>query len=335
MVTARDSSERHQASAAAETRDDALTVHGVSRWFGSKRALHEVSLAVAPGEIHAILGPNGAGKTTLMRIIVGLTHPDEGAVSIEGQRAREPRSRDERRRVQMVPSGDRTLYLRISCIENLAFFGRLAGMSRKQALEAGHRSLEAVGLPDVAKQRVHTLSHGMQKRLSIARALLTDPPILVFDEATHDLDPAGAKTILDLVRSAAERGTSVVWTTQRVEEIRGFCDRVTLIHEGSIRFSGSVPDLVARGAGRRYLVQLATGDGRDPLAAAREAVPSGVTLERLAHGSAGQARLSLGAEQSIGRAVAAIVGAGVEVGACNLEGSEIEDAFLRLTGEAS
>jgi ABC-type multidrug transport system ATPase subunit len=313
----------------------AIEVVDVTRSFGSKQVLHGVSLSVEPGQIHAVLGPNGAGKTTLMRIVVGLTHPDTGAVWIEGERAHEARSRDERRRVQMVPSGDRTLYLRISGIENLAFFGRLAGMSRKASLAAGYRSLEAVGLADVAKQRVHTYSHGMQKRLSIARALLTDPPILVFDEATHDLDPAGAHTILELVRAAAARGTAVIWTTQRVEEIRGFCDRVTLIHEGTARFSGSVPELIAQGSGRRYLVQLRVDGGGDPFMAAAEAVPAHVTLERLAHGSPGQVRMALGDDASLGDAIAALAGAGIDVAACHLEGSEIEDAFLRLTGETS
>jgi ABC-2 type transport system ATP-binding protein len=313
----------------------AIDVVDVARSFGPKQVLRDVSLAVEPGEIHAVLGPNGAGKTTLMRIVVGLTHPDDGSVWIEGEQTQEARSRDERRRVQMVPSGDRTLYLRISGIENLAFFGRLAGMSRKEALEAGYRSLEAVGLTDVAKQRVHTYSHGMQKRLSIARALLTEPPILVFDEATHDLDPAGAHTILELVRGAASRGTAVIWTTQRVEEIRGFCDRVTLLHEGTIRFSGSVPELIAQGSGRRYLVQLRTTDGRDPFAAATATNPAHVVLERLEHGSEGQVRMSLGEQASVGDAIAALTGAGIDVVACHLEGSEIEDAFLRLTGETT
>ena len=333
MLTARDKDDRQERITPGSA--TALEVVDVSRSFGAKQALRAVSLRVSPGEIHAVLGPNGAGKTTLMRIIVGLTHPDQGSVSIEGLPTQEARSREERRRVQMVPSGDRTLYLRISGIENLAFFGRLAGMSRKRAIAAGYRGLEAVGLTDAAKQRVHTYSHGMQKRLSIARALLTDPPILVFDEATHDLDPAGARTILDLVRAAARRGTSVVWTTQRVEEIRGFCDRVTLLHQGTIRFSGSVPDLIAQGAGRRYLVQLDTTDGRDPFAVATEVVPSGVVVERLEHGSPGQVRIALGSGTSIGQAVAAIAGSGVEVTACHLEGSEIEDAFLRLTGDDS
>jgi ABC-2 type transport system ATP-binding protein len=333
VSTVRGKDERRQrVDLVTPTAPAALEVHGVSRTFGAKQALRDVSLAVLPGEIHAVLGPNGAGKTTLMRIIVGLTAPDEGSVSIQGQPTQDPRSRQERRRVQMVPSGDRTLYLRISGIENLAFFGRLAGLTRRDALDVARGRLAAVGLADAAKQRVHTYSHGMQKRLSIARALLTEPPILVFDEATHDLDPAGARTILELVREAATQGTAVIWTTQRVEEIRGFCDRVTLIHEGTTRFAGSVPDLIARGAGRRYLIQLrATGD-LDPLASVTGTLPFGVVLERPDDGSPDQFRLSLGAEVSVGHVVAAIVDAGVEVVSCTLEGSEIEDAFLRLTG---
>ena len=301
----------------------AIDVVDVARSFGPKQVLRDVSLAVEPGEIHAVLGPNGAGKTTLMRIVVGLTHPDTGSVWIEGEQTQEARSRDERRRVQMVPSGDRTLYLRISGIENLAFFGRLAGMSRKEALEAGYRSLEAVGLTDVAKQRVHTYSHGMQKRLSIARALLTEPPILVFDEATHDLDPPGAERIRVLIRALAAQGTAVLWATQRVDEIRGFADRVTFLADGAVRFAGSVERLLAFGRAGRYVLRLGPATP-DVLEAA---IGGSGTLVALADG---HVALEMLPGVPLGDAIASLHAAGVSVLDCGRERSEVEAAFHAL-----
>lgn len=145
------------------------------RCFKSVVALDGVSLVVRPGEIHALLGPNGAGKTTLLRVLTGLVEPDSGSVRVAGADASRA-SRALRTRVGLVPSGDRSFYLRISGLENLVFFGRMYGMGRKAALEHARVALEQVELTDAARRPVGEYSHGMQKRLGVARALLPDPP---------------------------------------------------------------------------------------------------------------------------------------------------------------
>ena len=232
-----------------EGRHSVLVRNVVCR-FGDKTALDAVDLSIAPGEIRALLGPNGAGKTTLIRVLCGLMHPEQGTVLTSG-------------RVGFVPSGDRSFYLRISNLENLVFFARLHGLRLRQARSRAQEVLEAVGLGEVANRPVGRCSHGMQKRLSVARALLVRPQVLLVDEATHDLDPDGARRIRALVRGIADKGTAVLWTTQRVEEVPEIADSVTLLLHGAVVFTGSPAELAARAPSDCYLIQVRTGRPRE------------------------------------------------------------------------
>jgi ABC-2 type transport system ATP-binding protein len=223
----------------------AIDVLGLERRFGVLTALAGIDLTVRSGEIHALLGPNGAGKTTLLRTLAGLVEPTAGTVHVVGVDA----SRGPRRLrglVGLVPSSDRSAYQRISGVENLAFFARLHGMRKRAAFARAREVLGDVGLGDKADVPVGQWSHGMQQRLSVARALLTDPPVLLIDEATHDLDPAAAATVRGLVAARAERGTAILWATQRLDELRGFAGEVTLMASGIAAFNGTVEALAAR-----------------------------------------------------------------------------------------
>lgn len=222
----------------------AIQVLGLHRRFDARTAITGIDLTVQPGEIHALLGPNGAGKTTLIRTLAGLVKPTAGTVEVAGvDAARGPRILQGR--VGLVPSNDRSAYLRISGVENLVFFARLHGMRKRAAFERAREVLDQVGLSDRADDPVSAWSHGMQQRLSVARALLTDPPVLLIDEATHDLDPLAAATVRRLVADRAERGTAVLWATQRLDELRDFADEVTLLDSGRAAFNGTVDALAA------------------------------------------------------------------------------------------
>jgi len=295
-----------------------------------------VSLSVGAGEIHSLLGPNGAGKTTLLRILTGLVRPDEGAGLVLGVDTWDS-PHWLRGRVGLVPSGDRSLYLRISGYENLLFFGRMQGMRRKEASGRARELLKLVGLAEAADRRTGFYSHGMQKRLSIARALLTDPSVLLVDEATHDLDPEGAARVRALVRDAAERGAAIVWATQRLEEIRGFCDHVTLLRLGEVAFQGTVPQLVALSIPRRYLLRVRNGDatGRALEPVVSRAVSAHGTMSPAAGGDEHDFLLALEEDAVLGEALVALHDAHVQVLACREERSDIETAFLDLTGEES
>ena len=290
--------------------------------FGDKIALDGVDLAIAPGEIRALLGPNGAGKTTFIRILCGLTKPEQGTVATTG-------------RVGFVPSGDRSFYLRISCLENLIFFARLHGMRLRQARGRAREVLDAVGLADVANRPVGRCSHGMHKRLSVARALLISPEVLLVDEATHDLDPDGARRIRDLVRRLADDGTAVLWTTQRVDEVQGFADSVTLLLEGAVIFTGSPAELAARAPSDRYVIQVRTDEGGRPpsLAAVQLAVGPGTPI--MPTNDAGYFVVAPRDPHGLGVAVARLVNGGFHITTCRQAQSEIEEAFLVLTGAAA
>jgi len=312
-----------------------IEVRELSRRFGATTALDGVSLRVGPGSIHGLLGPNGAGKTTLLRCLVGLTRPDSGLARVLGlDPARSPR--ELRRRVGIIPSGDRSFYLRISGLENLVFFARMHGLRRREAIRRARQLLEEFELLEAQYRRVGLYSHGMQKRLGVARAFLTDPDVVFVDEATHDLDPDGARRVREAIAGAAHAGAAVIWTTQRVEEVRGFVNDLTLLHRGSVRFQGTVPELLAHSGQSRYLLRVRTGRGEGPKALGPE-------LERLLAGigtltaadpdEADTCTLSLSPGSVLSDAIAALAAADVQVLACHEERSEIEDAFLRLTDD--
>lgn len=238
--------------------------------------------------------------------------------------------------VGFVPSGDRSFYLRISGLENLVFFGRLNGLRRRKAVERAWRCLDEVGLADAARTRVGVYSHGMQKRLSIARALIMVPPVLLVDEATHDLDPEAAARVRALVSERASRGTAVLWATQRVDEIRGFAGTVTLIDHGRVRFEGTVPEFIAVSFPNRYMLHLRASSRSDdhvlPHAAAALA-PFGIVSPD-GGGDADHVLVSLHDGVVLGKAVSALTLAGVDVLSCREARSGVEEAFLALTRTA-
>jgi ABC-2 type transport system ATP-binding protein len=290
-----------------------------------------VNLSVRAGEVHALLGPKGAGKITLLRVLSGLVDPSEGSVSVLGA---PERGRAARGRVGLVPAGDRSFYLRISGLENLVFFARLHGLRRRAAFARAREVLEEVGLTEAAERPIGGWSHGMQKRLGVARALLTAPPVLLVDEATHDLDPEGAERIRALIGGLAARGTAVLWATQRVDEIRGFASGVTFLDRGCVRFAGSVEGLMAQAASRRYVIRVANGSP-GPLVAGQLAalVAERASVEPGAGSDGEHFRLEPVAGVPLGSAIAALADGGIDVLACRQERSEIEEAFLALTGD--
>lgn len=310
-----------------------IDVSGVYRDFEDVHALQGVSLQVAAGEIHALLGPNGAGKTTLLRILTGLVSPTEGSVSVAGI---DPADRRQlQRAIGFVPASDRSMYLRLSARENLVFFARLCGYPLKRARGRAQRALESVGLADVAGRRLYTYSHGMLKRLAFARALLTSPRALLVDEATHDLDPEGARTVRQLAEEIAAAGTAILWTTQRVEEIQGFANNVTVLARGTVRYRGSVQGLLARSAPQSFVVTARNGGvfGTELEDVMQRAVGDRGSVAILASESNDSFVLTLAGGVALGEAIAALANAGVTVVGCREERPGVEEAFVLVTSE--
>jgi ABC-2 type transport system ATP-binding protein len=207
-------------------------------------------------------------------------------------------------------------------------------MRRKAAVARAHVILEQVGLTEATRAPVGTYSHGMQKRLSVGRALLTAPSLLLVDEATHDLDPLGAHEARELVRELAAGGTAVIWATQRLDEIRGFADGVTLLDHGQVRFSGTVPELMMHAVPRRYLLRVRNGRSGGPgLRSRLEAILEGTAVVAAPRGDDAEHYLvTLAPDVILGEALASLRDGHIQVLACREERSEIEEAFLALTG---
>lgn len=307
----------------------AVRVERVTHRFGAATVLDRVSFSVDHGQVHALLGPNGAGKTTLLRVLSGLVEPTEGHVEVAGAVGSQRMKREVRARLGFVPSGSRTFYMRLSGRENLVFFGRLHGLRRAGARQVAGERLDAVGLADHADRQVGIYSHGMQKRLSVARGLLLRPDVLLVDEATHDLDPPGASQIRELISAAARSGTAVLWATQRVEEIRGFADTVTVLQDGGVRFDGAVPTLMATSSARLFLLRLASPDSTTHRTA--EQTLSGIATVERSGGGDDHLLIRVADDALLGDAIAALSSAGVAVAGCTEARSEIERAFFALT----
>jgi ABC-2 type transport system ATP-binding protein len=204
------------------------------RRFGPVTALAGIDLGVAEGEILALLGPNGAGKSTLLRILGTLVLPDEGTATVGGVDV-ETDPAAARRRVGIMIGDERSLYWRISGRRNLRFFALLHGMDRAAADAAAAELLDVVGLTEAADRPVRGYSSGMRARLSLSRALLGSPRVLLLDEPTRHLDPIAASDFRAIAtRLAHERGAGILLATHDLHEAVAVADRVVALSHGTI-----------------------------------------------------------------------------------------------------
>ena len=212
-----------------------LEVDGLSKSFGERVALRDVSLEVRSGELLAVLGPNGAGKTTLLSILAGITRADSGRVtSANGD-------------VGWVPQ-QAGLYRRLTVEENLRLFAHMEGVTELEGTVG--RMLDQTGLADRRHDPVSSLSGGNQKRINIAIGLLGDPQVLLLDEPSSGLDPSQRVRLWEFVAALAEAGTTVIYSTHQIEEASHYGDRLVVLADGETIFDGGFEEL-RRAAGPR------------------------------------------------------------------------------------
>jgi ABC-2 type transport system ATP-binding protein len=215
-------------------RDAALSLRHVRRDFGSHRVIQGVDLQVARGEIFALLGGNGSGKTTLLEILATLLLPSGGTALVHGHDVA-AESIAVRRLVGYCPSALQSFYPRLTGAQNLSFFATLAGLDRRPGTVRVRELLERVGLGGAADVRLDRYSDGMKARLNIARALLTDPPVLLLDEPTKSIDAAGRAGIRHLLLETRRQGArTVLWVTHDAAEM-ALADRCGLLLEGRLK----------------------------------------------------------------------------------------------------
>jgi ABC-2 type transport system ATP-binding protein len=231
----------------ASTSVDAVSVTGLTKVFKSgltKRpfvAVRDLSLTVKPGEVYGLIGPNGSGKSTTMKVILGLLAPTQGETRIFGRDSKEVVSRSE---VGFLPENP-YFYKHLTGLETLHFYGRLCGLSGKALSERAVEMLKLTDLEDAASRRVGGYSKGMLQRLGLAQALIHEPRMVVLDEPTAGVDPAGSRKIRDLILGFRERGLTVLVTSHLLEQMQEVCDRVGIMAHGRMVKEGRLEDLIA------------------------------------------------------------------------------------------
>jgi len=299
----------------------AIRGRGITKCFGEVVALDGVDLNVASGQIHGLVGPNGAGKTTLLGLLLGLAVADRGSLEILGVPVR---------RLLDAPDGvagfvdGPGLYPALTARQNLAALARLRGPG--PATAGIDEVLDEVGLTDVADDRTHGFSLGMRQRLGLAAALLNRPRLLVLDEPSNGLDPAGKRAVHRVLTRLASDGVGVVLSSHRMDDVEALCSEVTILAAGRVAFSGPLSKLAAENSELDYRVVTS-----DPPAARRTAL----AVEGIVVLNDGEVLVVRAPVAALDELVVRLVRDGIAIRELAPVVSPLEAAFLALTdGEA-
>jgi len=221
----------------------AVKVDRLEKTLGPNKVLRGISFEAHSGEIFGLLGPNGAGKTTTLRIICTLLAPDAGSVDVLGFDTRRA-PQEVRRRVGVV-TAEIGVYPRLSARENIAYFAELSGLLDGALNKRVEAVIDRLDMASFAHQRAESLSSGQKQKVAIARAIVHDPPVLMFDEPTSNLDVLASREIREFMVESRGRGKCVIFSTHVLHDAERLCDRVTIIHQGRVVASG--PTIQVRG----------------------------------------------------------------------------------------
>ncbi|QIP85366.1 ATP-binding cassette domain-containing protein [Streptomyces sp. Tu 2975] len=304
---------------------DAIVVEGVRKRYGDKSALDGLDLTVARGTVHGVLGPNGAGKTTAVRVMATLLRHDEGVVRVAGHDVR-TQAGEVRRRIGLLgqhAAVDEELGGR----QNLEMFGRLYHLGARRAGTRADELLERFDLADTGRKAVKLYSGGMRRRLDLAASLITEPEVLFLDEPTTGLDPRGRAEVWASVRSLVGAGTTVLLTTQYLEEADQLADRISVVDAGRVIAEGTADELKAKTGGDRIDVVLRDADR---LALVASLLPGEATVDpdrRLVSAPVSDRMAALT------ETVRALEAAGVEAEDLSVRRPTLDEVFLHLTKE--
>jgi lipooligosaccharide transport system ATP-binding protein len=299
----------------------AIVARDLRKSYGDFEAVKGIAFEVAESGCFGFLGPNGAGKTTTMRMIACSLPPSAGTLDVLGMDVR-ARPRDIKARMGIVPQED-NLDEDVRVIDNLLIYARYFGIAPRAARPRALELLDFMALGDKARRDIMELSGGMKRRLMIARALINEPEILILDEPTTGLDPQARHLVWEKLRSLKRSGVTLVLTTHYMEEASQLCDRLVIMHEGSILVEGAPRDLVRAHTSRQVLEVFEPAPEIQPALAALE--PAVERLERLGD----RWLFYTGDGEPLLQKVRAL---NVDPSSVWLRGGTLEDVFLTLTG---
>jgi ABC-2 type transport system ATP-binding protein len=244
-----------------------IEIDNVTRKYGTKVAVSQLTLRIPPGELFAFLGPNGAGKTTTIKMMVGLLRPSAGTIRLCGHDVGK-RQLAANRLLGYVPDVP-YLYDKLSGVEFLRFIAEMYGLEKREAERKIAEQVAAFDLDDFVDDLTESYSHGMKQRLTFAAAMLHDPKVLVIDEPMVGLDPRTVRLVKDMLRAKAAAGQTIFMSTHLLAIAEEIADRVGIIDDGRLRFLGTIDELrdqvAARDASLEHLYLRFTADGREPL----------------------------------------------------------------------
>jgi sodium transport system ATP-binding protein len=221
--------------------DAAVRVDRLEKQLGPNKVLRGISFEANAGEIFGLLGPNGAGKTTTLRVICTLLAPDSGSVEVLGYNTRTA-PQEVRRRVGVV-TAEFGVYPRLTARENIAYFAELSGVLDGDVQRKVDVVIDRLDMGSFASQRAESLSSGQKQKVAIARAIVHDPPVLMFDEPTSNLDVLASREIRQFMVESKGRGKCVIFSTHVMHDAERLCDRVTIIHQGIVVASGPTAEV--------------------------------------------------------------------------------------------
>lgn len=307
-------------------RQPAVEARGLIKTYGSIRAADGIDLQVQQGTVYGILGPNGAGKTTTIRILATLIRPDAGSARVLGRDVvQEP---DAVRTVVGLTGQLASVDEDLTGRENLILLGRLLGLGRRKAKERAVQLLDAFELSDASGRLVKTYSGGMRRRLDIAASLVVTPRVMFLDEPTTGLDPRSRNQVWEIIRALVGEGTTILLSTQYLEEADQLADRIAVIDRGRVIAEGTPGELKASVGAGALKVRLANPDQRSEARAMLERELGNANLEQ------DPAVLAAGCS-SAQAAAAAITGlerSGIELSSFSLGQPSLDEVFLALTG---
>ncbi|MFJ6085614.1 ATP-binding cassette domain-containing protein [Streptomyces sp. NPDC092369] len=311
----------------------AIETAGLVKTFGDTRAVDGVDLAVPTGTVYGLLGPNGAGKTTTVKMLATLLRPDGGQAHVFGHDV--VREADEVRARVSLTGQYASVDEDLTGAENLILLGRLLGQAKKAARERSAQLLEAFGLTDAASKQVKHYSGGMRRRIDIAASILNTPDLLFLDEPTTGLDPRSRNQVWDIVRAVVAQGTTVLLTTQYLDEADQLASRIAVIDRGKVIAEGTKGELKASvGAGSVHLRLRDAGQRPEAAEVLRRALDAQVQLEPdpvALTARVGAAASDKAAEQAA-RALGELARAGITVDNFSLGQPSLDEVFLALTG---
>lgn len=307
--------------------DLAIEAEGLVKVFGKTRAVDGVDLQVRAGMVYGILGPNGAGKTTTVRMLSTLLQPDGGTARILGHDI--VREADAVRSRSALTGQSASVDEDLTGMENLILLARVLGFNRKQARARATELLEAFGIADAGDRLVKTYSGGMRRRLDIASSIVIKPDLLFLDEPTTGLDPRSRNQVWDIVRTLVSDGTTVLLTTQYLDEADQLADRIAIIDHGKVIAEGSIGEIKASVGSGTLNVRLHNSDQR-PQAQAILARTLDVPIDLPSDPAGLSARVS--DTELVAQALMSLAGSGIDVTDFSLGQPSLDEVFLALTG---